>query len=186
MKDEWGIVLDFLLKGHVGHRKEEPLTQVLGDKFFSLLEIVVRPEVNLMIEDRIYIGNQKREQVKYIKRSLSVDELTAAARNQLELSVEGIVNDDEARFVEFFNKGGPITTRLHMLEMIPGVGKKHLWNILDARKEKPFESYDDIKERVPLMIGPAKMISGRIMQELENDDERYYIFVAPRKRREDF
>ena len=39
---------------------------------------------------------------------------------------------------------------MHMLELLPGVGKKHMWEIIEARKDKPFESFEDIKNRVKL------------------------------------
>jgi predicted nucleic acid-binding OB-fold protein len=42
--------------------------------------------------------------------------------------------------VEFFNNAQAINTRLHQLELLPGFGKKHTKEVLDARKEKAFES----------------------------------------------
>lgn len=186
MKDEWAFVLDFLAKGHVSQRREEPVAQLLGERYFSLLEIAVREGVNLLLEDKVYIGEGKRDQVKFIKRTLSVKDLTATARNELDLLVEKIVIQDEKRFVEFFNKAGPLTTRMHQLEVLPGVGKKHLWSILEARKEKPFESYDDIKKRLPLLISPVKMVKNRIIEEMESDDERYYLFVLSKVKRDVF
>ena len=78
--------------------------------------------------------------------------------------------------MDFFNKSGPLTTRMHSMELLPGIGKKHLWAIIDIRKEKPFESFGDIKKRVPLLPDPEKLIVRRVMAELENAD-KYKIFV---------
>jgi putative nucleotide binding protein len=35
-----------------------------------------------------------------------------------------MVKEQEERFVEFFNKAEPITTKLHQLELLPGIGKR--------------------------------------------------------------
>lgn len=41
LRDENVIVLDFLPRGHsIG--RQEPIAQVIGEKYFSLLEVVVK------------------------------------------------------------------------------------------------------------------------------------------------
>ena len=61
--------------------------------------------------------------------------------------------------------------------MLPGIGKKHMWEILEIRKEKQFESLHDIKERVKLLPDPEKIIIKRILMELNNED-KYRLFVG--------
>ena len=80
------------------------------------------------------------------------------------------------RFADFFNRATHITTRLHQLELLPGVGKRHLWAIIEERKAKPFESFEDLKKRVPLLPDPKKMIIKRILDELE-DKDKHRMFV---------
>ena len=75
MKDEWVIVLDFLPSGRPGRGKPEPIAQAIGEKYFSLLEIVPREGIELALGDRIYVGEGTREKIKYIKRSISLKEL---------------------------------------------------------------------------------------------------------------
>lgn len=186
MKDEWVIVLDFLPSGHAGQGKPEPIAQALGEKFFSLLEVVPRDGTALSLGDRVYVGEGTREKIKYIKRTISLDELTALSRSELEEVVKDLVREDEDRFVEFFNNAGPISTRMHSLELLPGIGKKHMWELLDARKEKPFESYEDLKKRVPLLPDPEKMIIKRIMVELKGEDPRHRLFAVHRKREDEW
>ena len=65
---------------------------------------------------------------------------------------------------------------MHQLELLPGIGSKHLWEILEERKKKPFESFEDIKKRVSLIPDPEKMITKRIIEELE-DKDKYRLFV---------
>ena len=175
-KDEWSIVLDFLSHGHYGMERAQPVAQVLGESYFSLLELIIRENINLKSQEKIYIGDDKREKVKYIRGRIDIKDLTVAAKEELPAAVEYIVTKKPEPFLNFFNKGGPITTRLHQIELLPGVGRRHLWAIIEERKKKPFESFNDLKKRVPLLPDPEQMIIKRIMAELENKD-KYRIFV---------
>ena len=109
--------------------------------------------------------------------------MTTFAKSELPFVVENLVKDNEVKFVEFFNKAQPITTRLHQLELIPGVGKKHMWDIIGERKKGPFTSFEDIKKRIKLMPDPMSSVIKRIMEELEDDNVRYRLFVAGPVRR---
>ena len=63
--------------------------------------------------------------------------------------------------------------------MLPGLGKKILFEILEERKKKPFESFKDISDRVPFLKHPEKLIAKRIEQELSDPNQKYYLFVRP-------
>lgn len=175
-KDEWAIVLDFLKHGYYGMERSQPVAQVIGDRYFSILEVVVRDDVTLKTGDRVYIGDGKRKEVKYIRGRIELNELSNVSKDEIENIIRSIVEKNPKRFVGFFNTAGQITTRLHQLELLPGIGKKHLWAILDERNVKPFKSFNDIKKRVPLIPDPEKMIVKRILDELE-DVDKYRIFV---------
>ncbi len=176
-RDEYAIVLDFLPKGRaVG--KPEPLAQVIGEKFFRLLEVVIKPNFTLKHGDRIYIGEGQWEHVERIKRRIGANDLTSFAKNELPFTVEKIVKDNEQTYVNFFNKSQPISTRVHQMELLPGVGKKHMFDILDERKKAPFKSFEDLQSRVKFLPEPRGMIVKRILQEIENDNERFRLFVA--------
>jgi putative nucleotide binding protein len=63
-----------------------------------------------------------------------------------------------------------------------------MWDIIKARKEKPFESFDDIKKRVPMLSDPVKLISKRILLELEATGDKkgkrkYVLFTRPPTKR---
>ena len=177
LKDENVIVLDFLPRGHSTGR-QEPIAQVLGNKYFSLLEVVVKPEIVLKNGDLVYVGESKRDQVDHIKRRININDLTYFSKSELPFVIEKLVKENEARFVNFFNTAQPISTRLHQLELLPGVGKKHMWDIIEERKKGPFTSFEDIKKRIKLMPDPMSSVIKRIMEELENDDVRFRLFVA--------
>lgn len=185
MKDEYAIVLDFLPTGRSEQRISSPVAQVLGEENFNLLEIVLREEATVAVEERLYIGAGTRDKVKSIKRKLQVADLTANANSELEDTVNKLVEKNEKRFVEFFNTSGSVTTRQHQLELLPGIGKKHMWQILEERKKKPFKSFDDIKKRVSLLPDPKKVIIKRIMEELEGT-AKWYLFTSPPKDHEEF
>jgi len=179
MKDEYAIVLDFLPRGKATDPRPEPVAQVIGEKFLNLLEVVLKPGESVKIGERVYIGEGKRDKVRFIRGKIRYDSLTSVAKDELERVLQEIIEKDEKRFVEFFNRAGPITTRLHMLELLPGIGKKHMWAIIDARKKKKFESFEDLKSRVEMLPDPKKMIIKRIIEELQEKD-RYKLFVSSR------
>jgi putative nucleotide binding protein len=175
-KDDWAVVLDFLTHGHYGMDRSQPVAQVLGERFFSLLEVIVRDDVRLKEGERVYIGDGKRDVVKYIRGRLEVNDLTTHAKDELQTEVEKIVSEKPNGFLDFFNRAGHITTRMHQLELLPGIGKRHLWAMLEERKNKPFDSFEDLRKRVPLLPDPEKMIVRRILDEL-NDKDKYRVFV---------
>lgn len=177
MKDEYIIVLDFLPTGHASSRKAEPIVQGIGNKYLNLLEVVLKSDVETKPGESIYIGEGKWDKVKLIKGKIKYDDLTGFAKKELENALDKIIDENEKRFVEFFNKSGPLTTRLHTLELLQGIGKKHMWSIIKTRKEKLFESFEDLKARVDMLPDPKKMIKKRIIDELR-DVDRHKLFVS--------
>ncbi|MCX8175450.1 MAG: DUF655 domain-containing protein [Candidatus Micrarchaeota archaeon] len=178
MTEEYARVIDFLPEGRSSDREREPVAQLVGEKYFTLLEVSIRREVKVSLGQRLYIGKEGRTEVEKIKRRIDFSELTATARNELPLVAKNIIHDREADFVALFNKAGPISIRLHQLELLPGIGKKHLKEILDRRDEKPFESFKDIQSRVSLLPDPVNLILMRIQEELSGNS-KYYLFVRP-------
>lgn len=179
--EEYAYILDFLPQGRYDDKriKKEPLALAIGDKEFKLFELIVKPNVIPSIGDRVYIGKEveKRKEIQQIKRRISYDELTPTAQVELPYILLQIVREQEQRFVEFFNTATPITTRFHMLELLPGLGKKTMWAIIEERKKGKFTSFEDIVKRVKIH-SPEKLIADRIKLELENPKEKYHIFVA--------
>jgi len=173
-KDEYAIVLDFLPFGKGVERRGQPIAQLIGEKYFSLLEVGVKEGVTLKPFDRVYIGDQKREHVKFIKDRISYDELTSVAKSNLEAALEKIVSDE--RVVEFFNKAPPINPRMHSLELLRGIGKKTLMKIVAERSKKPFESIEDIVNRTSIN-NPKRLFIERVLDELSRKD-RYNFIVG--------
>lgn len=180
-KEEKCIILDFLRSGYSDRRHVEPIAQAIGCSFFTLLELVPRENVTLKSEQEVYIGEGKRDEIKFIKGPLEYRALTNMASNILHDVVKDLVKKNEKRFLEFFNTAGMITPRMHQLQLLPGIGKKHLLYILDERRKKPFESLEELTQRVKLFPDPVKAITKRVMLELEGK-ERYNFFVYSQKK----
>ena len=179
-KEEYAIVLDFLQHGYAFDRKplhmKTPIVQAIGRNHFILLELVPKKDVYLQPHEEVYIGDGKRDKIHHIIGKLPLSKLTATAKNELEYIIKDLVSKNEKMFVDFFNNAKPLSTRMHQLELLPGVGKKHMWEIIEAKRDKPFESLADIKKRVKLMPDPEKSVIRRILLELEGT-EKHRIFV---------
>ena len=181
-REEYARVIDFMLSGKSYSNRAEPIAQLLGEEWFTLLEAQPRESTTLNLGERVYIGRDERDKIYLIKGRIGYEDLTQTAKNELPNVVMQIILDNEARFVEVFNKSGPLNIREHSLELLPGVGKKHLKAILEAREAKKFENFSDIKSRVPLLQDPARLIRDRIVNELTGN-ERFYMFTKPYRKR---
>ena len=104
MKEENCIILDFLSTGYADRRRPEPIAQSIGTALFSLLELVPREGVELHQEEEVYIGEGKRDKIRFIRGQLKYAELTNQAKTMLPDVVEKLVKRNEQKFVDFFNK----------------------------------------------------------------------------------
>ena len=112
----------------------------------------------------------------YIKRAIPFFKLTQTAKTELPFVVKKLVEVSEKKFVDFFNLSDSISVRAHQLELLPGVGKKHTSKILEEREVQPFETFEDVKQRIHSIPDPKKAIIDRILLEIEGSD-RHRLFV---------
>ncbi len=179
LREENAIILDFLPHGYAYEKgsMKTPIAQALGTTHLTLLELIPKKDVFLKPHQEVYIGEGKREEVHHTKGRIEFEKLTSTASSELQHAIEQLVDKDQARFVAFFNKAQPLSMRMHQLELLPGLGKKHMWEVLEARKEKPFENFDDIKERVKLLPNPKGIVVKRVLSEIKGA-EKHKLFVA--------
>ncbi len=179
--EEFAYVLDHLPQGYANDPRptfqREPITQAVGETYFTLLELVPKKGVSLSLHERIYIGKGSRKKIDHVQRRIRYDDLTPTAKSELPFVIEKIVQLREKEFVDFFNNARPITTRMHQLKLIPGIGRKTMWLILEERKKEPFKSFENIMNRVR-MPEPKKAIVNRILSELKGED-KYRLFTRP-------
>ena len=180
--EDYARILDYLPQGHPDRSKylREPLAYALGEDEFKLFELTPKDNAAITIGDRVYIGKDidKRDVILHVKRRVGYEELTTAAQNELPFVFSPILLAKEDRFIRLFNEAQAITTRFHMLELLPGLGKKTMWAILEERKKGPFTSFEDLGKRVPTIHHPEKLLAKRIEMEIANPGEKYHLFVA--------
>jgi len=172
------VLLDVLPNGRPDddrpQSRRSPVAYGLGNASFALYELSLDGDADVSVGDRI--GLDGPAVGRY--REVPFDDLTRNAAAEIEYAVEAIVDADEERFADFYNEAGPITLRLHRLNLLPGIGKKLRNDLLDERKRGPFEGFDDVKERIAGLHRPREVILERIVEEVRKSDLKYRTFVG--------
>lgn len=185
-REEVARILDYLPYGRAPDSRsfqKQPLVQSVGETNFVLMEMTPKEGVVPAAGTRVYIGSGSRDVIDHVNRRIDYSELSNSAKLELSYEITSIVLDNEARFIRYFNEAGPITTRMHALELLPGIGKKLMWAVLNERKKGPFKSFADLTERVKGLHNPEKLISKRVEDELMDDRIKYRVFTTmPRTR----
>lgn len=172
------LVLDVLPHGRSDDDRpqyeKEPLAFALDPDEFRLYELILSEASDISIGDPvdIYDGDRVRR-----ASEIAHGDLPGGAQSELDYVVEDLVAEHESEFVDFYNDAQPITLRLHQLNLLPGIGKKLRNDILDARKRRPFESFDDIEARIDGLHNPEETLVERILEEIREDDLKYRIFA---------
>jgi putative nucleotide binding protein len=172
------VVLDFLAHGRTEDDRpqyqKEPLAYVIDTANFQLYELVMDPDTDISIGDSFPLDDMddivRQNRIEY-------DDLPSGASSELDYAIEEIVEADEGRFVDYYNDAQPITLRLHQLNLLPGIGEKLRNDILDERKRKPFESFEELGERIDGLHNPKEVLVERILEELKEDELKYQLFV---------
>lgn len=177
--EEYAYVLDYLPYGRPSSDRPRhvaiPTVQVIGESYFTLLEAELKLGAETSPHERVYIGKDRREKVNRIMGRISYEELTAKAKAELHPVLEELTKNQEQRFLDFFNQAQAVTPRMHALELLPGIGKKSMWQIVNERERKPFISFKDIRERAGVS-DPIKVIARRILEEL-SQESKYRLFT---------
>ncbi|MHA1961684.1 MAG: DUF655 domain-containing protein [Candidatus Thorarchaeota archaeon] len=161
----------------------EVVVQGVGEDFFTLLEMAPRHDTRVHSQERVSIEKNSRGKIDHVKRRIFYEDLAPESAEELPLVVEIIVTKHERKYVDFFNSAKPITTRMHSLQLLPGIGQTLMWALLEERKKEPFKNFDDIAARTKLQ-NPKKVIRDRIISELKEDVKRW-LFVRPPRREDD-
>lgn len=174
--EEFAYVLDYLPHGRQSARfVTGPIVQVVGEAYFTLLEVELKTGTTVSTNERTYIGKGKREKVNRIVGRINFEGLTESAKVELSSVLEELIANREKVFIDFFNNTQAVTPRMHSLELLPGVGKKLMWQILDEREKRLFDSFSDLQERTGL-ADVIKVISKRIVEEL-SEESKYQLFT---------
>jgi len=179
--EDYAYILDYLPQGppDVHKFKREPTAFGLGTNQFKILDLSPKPDAPINVGDKVYIGKdtELRQKIQHVRRRINYSDLTSTAQYELPYVIETVIGENEERFVKFFNEAQPLTTRFHILELLPGLGKKTLYAFIDERKKGEFKSLQDLSDRVPSMRQPEKLIVKRIELELSDPTQKYRIFA---------
>lgn len=178
------IILDILPHGHPEDDKpswsKTPLAQVLTPEDFVLYEVKIEKGANLKVQEKKFYEDFVNEnKLKDVLKKIDYEELTSTAKALLQPILEEEILNYEEQFINFFNNSTSITPRMHALKLIPGIGNKHMWQIIEARQKQKFVTFQDISDRTSVS-NPAKQLALRIIKELQRD-VKYYLFTKTHK-----
>lgn len=173
-KEDYSLI--FEIKKDTKNFSNNELIYAIGINTFILFELIPKNLDTLKEGDKVYIGSEKREDIKHIKRVLDYSELDSISKEELEFTLIDLIDEKEEFFINFINRAQPISLRKNSLELIPGVGKKHLNFLLEEIRNKPFVNFEDVKERCSFLHNPQKSICNRIIHELEDkSDIKFFV-----------
>jgi putative nucleotide binding protein len=181
--EEYAVVLDHLPYGRPDddrpqHQKPE-VAYAVGEGSFDLFELTLTEDADVSIGDRLVVAPEADREIVSRYREIQYEDLSRGAEQELEYVVEEIVDRHAQRFLDYFTEAQPLTLRLHQLNILPGIGEKLRNDILDSRKyEGPFESFEDLEERVSGLHNPKQIVVDRIMEELTEDEIKYRAFTT--------
>ncbi|MFX1487819.1 MAG: DUF655 domain-containing protein [Promethearchaeota archaeon] len=178
------VILDLLIHGHLEEDRpswaKTPIAQVLTFPDFVLYEVKINKNSDIKVqEQKTYEEFQQEDKLRDVLKKIDYDELTSTSKALIQPILEKEVLKYEEEFINFFNSSTSITPRMHALKLLPGVGQKHMWEILDARERQKFGTFQDIADRTSISH-PAKLIAQRIIKELSRD-VKYYLFSKTQK-----
>jgi putative nucleotide binding protein len=180
-REEWVWILDYLPYGRENDTRpvymKKPLVHALGDNKLILMELLPVEGKIPPVHAKTHIGEQGEEFIERVKARITYEELSRGAKMELPIVLEKYIKENESRFIKFFNDATPVSMRQNSLELLPGIGKKLMWDVIEAKKKGPFESFENLKARVPGLHDPEKMLIQRIIDELKTE-QKYYLFTA--------
>jgi putative nucleotide binding protein len=172
-------ILDLLLHGHPEENKpswsKTPIAQVLTFPDFVLYEVKCNRDSDIKVQEKnIYEEFLNQNKLREVLKKIDYKDLTNTSKALIQ-----VLNYEE-EFINFFNNSTSITPRMHSLKLLPGIGQKHMWEIIEARNRQKFTTFQDISDRTS-MSHPSKQIALRIIKELKREGVKYYLFSKTHK-----
>lgn len=178
------VILDLLMHGHPEEDRpswaKTPIAQVLTFPDFVLYEVKMNKNSDIKVqEQKTYEEFINEDKLGDVLKKVDFDDLTNTSKALIQPVLEKEVLKYEEEFINFFNNSTSITPRMHALKLLPGIGQKHMWEILKARDRQKFGTFQDIADRTSIS-NPAKLIAQRIIKELQRE-AKYYLFSMTQK-----
>ncbi len=178
------VILDLLLHGHPEEDKpswsKTPIAQVLTFPDFVLYEVKINKNSEIQVQEQsTYEVFLNEDKLRDVSKKIDYNDLTSTSKALIQPILEDEVLNYEEEFINFFNNSTSITPRMHALKLLPGVGQKHMWEILETRERQKFVTFQDISDRTSISA-PARLVAQRIIKELSRD-VKYYLFSKTQK-----
>ena len=179
------VILDILLHGHPEEDKpswsKTPIAQVLTFPDFVLYEVKCNRDSEIKIQEKnTYEVFLIQNKLKEVLKKIDYKDLTNTSKALIQPILEKEILNYEEEFLNFFNNSTSITPRMHSLKLLPGIGQKHMWEIIEARNRQKFTTFQDITDRTSLSH-PTKQLAQRIIKELQREGIKYYLFSKTRR-----
>jgi len=179
------VILDVLLHGHPEEDKpswsKTPIAQVITFPDFVLYEVKINKDANIEVQEKnTYEEFLNQDKLKEVLKKIDYDDLTTTSKALIQSILEKEIMKYEEEFINFFNNSTSITPRMHALKLLPGIGQKHMWEILEARERQKFTKFQDISDRTSIS-NPIKLLAQRIIKELQREGVKYYLFSKTQK-----
>ncbi|MFX1587896.1 MAG: DUF655 domain-containing protein [Promethearchaeota archaeon] len=179
------VILDILLHGHPDDDKpswsKTPIAQVLTFPDFVLYEVKLNKDADIKVQEKnTYEEFLRQNKLREVLNKIDYNRLTNTSKALIQPILEKEVLNYEVEFINFFNNSTSITPRMHALKLLPGIGQKHMWEILDERERQKFVTFQDIADRTSIS-NPPKLIAQRIIKELQREGVKYYLFSKTQK-----
>ncbi len=178
-------ILDLLLHGHINENRpsysRSPIAQVITFPDFVLYEIKINKNSDIRVQEKdTYENFMKSNKLREVIKKIDFNDLTSTSKVLIQQIIEKEILNHEEEFVNFFNNSTSITPRMHSLKLLPGIGQKHMWGILEARQRQKFTTFQDIMDRTSVS-NPTKQLALRIIKELQREGVKYYLFSKTKK-----
>ncbi len=171
------FVIDFYPHGKsLSHRRSEdynPLVVVVTAEEFQFYDAILTVGSEFSVDEDLLLSPRNRHIIRL--NQIRYSQLSSSALTNLPAAIKKIVITYESRYVTFFNQAHPLTSQMHQLQLLPGIGQKRLWSILEARKTNLFSSFSDFSKRTNIS-DPISIFTNRILLELE-DSPKYLLFI---------
>jgi putative nucleotide binding protein len=179
------VILDLLPRGHPEDDKPSwsrtPIAQVITFPDFVLYEVKFNKDSALKVQEKnVYEEFLVQNKLKEVIDKIDYNQLTNTSKALLQPILESEIVKYEADFINFFNNSTSITPRMHTLKLLPGIGQKHMWEIIEARNKQKFVNFQDISDRTSI-AHPVKLLAQRIIKELQREGVKYYLFSKTQK-----
>ncbi len=157
--------------GYIIHKKVKNHVFVLGNRKFTPLDLTVKNGQDVELEEKVYFGNDKRNKIENIERWLNEMEFLQASKTVVVSVIKNIILENESFYIDFLNNFAiDEEIKRNTLQKAFLLGQKTIEKLIVANQEKPFTSFEDVKERA--RVGTLiKTIASKIYAEISGKDK---------------